>query len=218
MSQDDSWYRSTGWSKKDQDLFYEKIGRSRSNYHRQQYARIKAYSLIETQKPEKIKAAIELLQKSIEEWQCEFPSELDNTYAALGDAYRSLGDYTQASSNYESSITWRTNNIHRGYWDYAEMVITQEDTDKYNLALEIVNKLAKDEALLLLETDKFIYHATRAIVFNYQDGANKARIEALDALATVNAKKSLFRYHPDVGLVDAKKYKKLIRKLKVIAN
>lgn len=214
MAQDDSWYSSPNWTDADQKLFYEKLSRSRGDYYKQQYARVKAMSLIKTNKPSKLRAAIELLDISMREW-CTRELELNEARATIGRAYRQLGDLDKAVSAYEASITWHhTNSRHLGYWEYPEMIISLGITNKYPRALEIIHKLADDDSQLSLEIHKFIYHAVRAIVFAHQNNSILAYSEAMLAISIANVKRSIFRYHPTVGLVDTKKYKPLIKKLK----
>jgi len=39
----DEWFRSEKWGKKDQELFELKLSKSRGNFHKAQYMKIKAY-------------------------------------------------------------------------------------------------------------------------------------------------------------------------------
>lgn len=217
MASDDNWYRSSDWSKAAQDLFYEKLSRSRGNYYRQQYARIKALSLIGTKKDNLLHAAVMLLLRSIEEW-CEYQTEYDEAYATLGEAYRLLGDIPSAIVAYEKSISWNLSLVHRGYWDYPEMIVSEGLEDRYDRALAIVSRLHKADDDLMMETDKFIYHAVRAVVFKHQGKDHAASEDARKALILTSVGKSMFRYHPEVGLVDKHKYMQLIKKLEPIAS
>jgi tetratricopeptide (TPR) repeat protein len=218
MTQDDHWYRSADWNDSDRRLFYEKIARSRSNFHKQQYARIKAYSLIDTGSTVTLHAAESLLRQSLQEWQCEFPAELSHTYAALGDVYNGLKNYTKAAEMYEKSITWDGNTIHPGYWSYPELIVTAGLTHKFDRAFEIMNTLHEQEGEFLLDCEKFIYHGVRAIVLQSRHQIREAREDARIALSRQGNKTSLFRFHAEIGAVDIHRHKPLIALLKTVAK
>ncbi len=192
-------------------MFGEKISRARGNDSRAQYARLKAYALIDSNDRTKINAAVDLLQKSLTEWPSEFEQHSGETYAALGDAYRSLKKYELAATAYEKALTWG-NVRHTAYWDYPEMIVTEGFTDLYSRALQIVNRL-NAERDFVMEFQRFNYHAVRAVVLYEQGEANDSRREAEAALSAVKVKKSVFSRHPKVGLVPAHRYAKLIGRL-----
>ena len=208
----DDWFRGAGWTREAQDVFNAKIARVRGDTRRQQYARIKALALIESGDAGKIHAAIELLRKSLHEWPPEYTFETDATYAALGDAHAAVKEYDAASQAYERSLTWDMRSTHTGYWRYPLMIITAKLAAQYDKALSIVEKYAAARPLVF-ETEKFIYHAVRAVAFQHRGEAAMAHAEAANALACAQASRSKFAHHPKTGLVDATKYASLIARL-----
>lgn len=214
MTNKDDWFRSQGWTQADQDIFNEKIARARSNSRKQQYARIKAFALIDSKESAKLQAAVELLQRALQEWPDD-PLWDSESYAALGDAFCGLGDYDAASQAYETSITWDPRVHHLGYWHYPQMIVEQALTDKYDQAIATVDKYVTNNDLVF-QTQKFIYHAVRAIVLESRNQHTEAKTEAAAALECVSVDRSGFSRHPDVGLVDNNKYTKLIERLESI--
>ena len=57
------WYRRTTWSQTDREAFHARLKRSRSEEGKAQYLRIQALHLQETGDPERIAAAVELLDE-----------------------------------------------------------------------------------------------------------------------------------------------------------
>ena len=64
---DSSWYSSANWNKEDQDLYYQKIAKSRNK--KAFYSRIKALSLNRTKDPIKVEAAKRILIDALEEFK-----------------------------------------------------------------------------------------------------------------------------------------------------
>ncbi|MEM6821916.1 MAG: hypothetical protein AAF558_08265 [Verrucomicrobiota bacterium] len=69
----DDWFRSSTWTKDDEELFYKKLSRQRSSSQKSQSLRIKAYHLIDTY-PD---VADQLLDTLIN----DYPSEFDMAMA-----------------------------------------------------------------------------------------------------------------------------------------
>ena len=72
----EDWYRLTSWSESDQEAFFARLNRSRTLYHKSQYARIQAGHLKEAGY---VKESLELLQRLYEEWPHE--SQLPSAYS-----------------------------------------------------------------------------------------------------------------------------------------
>src|SRR6185436_3953799 len=104
MAAHDDWYRSPGWSQKDQDNFFDHMSRARGNDSKSQYAKIKALSLIESNYKQRVVAAIELLNRSLQEWPSQFQAEKEAHYDALAEAHRRLGNFDDAAAYYEKTI------------------------------------------------------------------------------------------------------------------
>lgn len=214
MTHKDEWFRSAGWSQADQDLFNEKIARAQGNARRQQYARIKALALIETKDLAKNQAAVDLLQRALREWPDD-PLWESGTHALLGDAFCVLKKYEAASGAYNTSITWDKRFYHQGYWNYPLMVIEEQFSGQYDQALSIVDRYVAENDLVF-PSQKFIYRAVRAIVFEAQGEHAEAKDEATEALVHAATDSSAFTNHPTTGLVDTKKNAALIERLQSI--
>lgn len=215
MSSSDHWFQSPDWDAHAQELFYEKIKRARGNTSKSQYQKIKALHLIHAGDVEKIDAAIELLKHSLKEFPSEFEMDTDATNEALGDAYRLKGDFRSAVTHYEEALTW-SNSRGSAYWEYPEMIVTQKLTDLYDHALAIVSRNAKEDDLLL-QYHIFVYHGVRACVFETRNHIEESKKEAKLALEAGDVKTSVFRHHPDIGLID-KRTHPLINDLERMAN
>jgi tetratricopeptide (TPR) repeat protein len=102
MSRDQSWYRRTSWTAADQAQFEERIRRSRGPDSKAQYMRIQADTLRQTAKPELLRAALELLQRSFR----EFPGAMDCALAfeCAGQCCEQLGDHERAIDFYQRAL------------------------------------------------------------------------------------------------------------------
>ena len=109
----DDWYRHTKWSKAVQAEFRERLGRSRSSFHKAQYLRIQAVYLARAGHH---KPAIQLLDEVFRDYPEQ--SELAQSHLQKAESLVALGDITQAADEYRASLEAerRSASIKTGCW------------------------------------------------------------------------------------------------------
>lgn len=200
----DQWFRNNKWDRKEQKLFFEKLSKVRSNFHKAQYLRIKASFIFETKKKKLVLASIDLLNLLLE----KFPvtSELAMCYYQLAESYAFLNEHEKAFIYFEKCLEQEKTfpNVKTpAALSYAEYIVKNNFHDQYNRALEVLNIALKNK--FIFPNQFFLYHGLRAIIL--KDTAEQKR-----ALSYAVKKQSGFSHHPLIGLVDSKHW--LIKKLK----
>ncbi len=209
------WYRNTTWSSGDQEAFFSRLKRSRSDYNKAQYLRIQALYLQETGKPELITAALALIDKLTTE--CPDPSQLASAYcikarchiafeqldAAL-DAYRAA---IQAEKDYPHAVTGAT-------FEYCWLVLRNRIADRYN---ELKSILDNYGTLPPLPVYHFMFNTATALLNDNLGNLEIAQGAAKKALQAVGATESGVKYHQDFGLV-GKQDERLMKKLWELAS
>jgi tetratricopeptide (TPR) repeat protein len=146
------WYRRKTWNKTDEEEFFAKLGRSRTD-GRAQYLKIQAIELIYTKDKELLKVAETLLNKIL----TDYPDDNLNRGSvlhALGDIYKERGDYTKAIHYYKQALDFEIifpNVITQAYLDYAELIVKTQDTSKYSELENIL--LERQPGLIFPQSD-----------------------------------------------------------------
>jgi hypothetical protein len=100
MSEKD-WFRKESWSSEDKEDFFYHLNRSRK-HNRDQYLRIKAYSLQKTKKVINLQGAVDLLTKL----EKEYPNstELSTAFCQKAECYELLGNKSEAIKAFRASF------------------------------------------------------------------------------------------------------------------
>ncbi|MGI8543088.1 MAG: hypothetical protein ACR2MD_06355 [Aridibacter sp.] len=101
MNKED-WYRRTTWTESDQKAFFERLDRSRTNFHKAQYLRIQASYLQSVGKKEMALYSLELLDFMLK----RFPekSELACTYLQKAECLIILDKIEQAIDEMRNAL------------------------------------------------------------------------------------------------------------------
>ena len=205
MSNED-WYRNEIWNSEIEAQFIAKLKRAR---RKEQYLRIQASTLAD-KIPE---IALELLKQYF-----ELKDNFDHAqaYCDRATAYIALGKLEEAVDSFRSALKRESefpNLLTEAYIEFPMMVAQNK---MVNFISEANAILDQNQHRLMFPVDYFRWHAAKAI-FEAELGNNdEAAIQAGLALDIAKIKKSGFKYHQHLGIVDAK-YRDIIYKLKEIS-
>ena len=211
MSSED-WYRRKSWSANDKQAFMDRLGRSRSNYHKSQYLRIQAYELVNHIKKPLYNEALDLLELLISQYSDK--SQLAETFIQRAECYLSLNQYILALQAVEKALESQRNypNIHtRAYQLFAEIILKLKLIPRYSEALMVIDEFAYHESFPVE-----IYKTARARALIY-DGIGKtelAKLFANQALEAQRMSESPFKYQKKLGLVhtpDSRMHQRLLQ-------
>jgi tetratricopeptide (TPR) repeat protein len=193
------WFRRTTWTPDDQVAFFQRLGRSRTPFHKAQYLRIQAQHLAEVGTAPLIEAALSLLDRLLTE--VPEPSQLASAHEQRARCLADLGRHRDAFEALEASLVAERaypNLRTAAYLDFGELAIGLQRTDLYDRAGALLDEFGGSELL----PDSIYRHAViRAFVAaNKGDGA-AAREHARQAIAAAARTESPFRYHRKLGLV-----------------
>lgn len=194
MGDSDEWIRNSRWDEQEQKLFFEKLGRAR--FQKPYYIRQKANALAASATPEKIDAAIELLERAIREYP--------ESYEKINDQ-RNLADWHA-----------RRNRLDRAADHYRRAMDPQKPASvAVEFLLLILRRLPelKPEARRILEDlkdqfmhgfirERFVLHAVRAVLRHEDGDFARARVDAEAALRLSERTQSGLADYPTLGLVE----------------
>jgi len=193
------WYRRTTWSREDQEAFHQRLRRSRTSFHKAQYARIQAAYLETTGVPQLIKAALGLLDLVLAEWP--EPSQLACLFHQKATCCRRLGDVDAAVKSFRKAL--ETEERYRGYQtrariDFVWLIATNKLESLYSEALSLWES---PPDAWYLPIDQFQRCGAMALILEAQGQRTEAAHYAQYALEAASQQESGLRYHKDLGLV-----------------
>jgi tetratricopeptide (TPR) repeat protein len=206
------WYRRETWTEKDQQEFFERLGRSRTTYNKAQYLRIQAYHL----KDKYPEVSNQLLDKLIE----EYPEKHELASAYLQKAMLMIGfgrndeaiDYFQKSIQQEREYQGVKTTA---YLEYGKFVAV--NNLKYYFE-EILGLIEEFGGMELFPSQIYAILGIRAIIYNQQGHKKIAKQFAEKALECSCLKHSGLPRHPNAGLVEVDKNIAFHKMLKMIVR
>lgn len=204
MSKED-WYRNTEWNDEIAEAYYAKLKRARS---KDQYLRIQACYLTSSY-PE---VALELLEKF---FTLKEPFDYAQAYCDKASAYIALGSVEEAIKAYQSALEQESTGkgvLTEAYIEMPMLIAERELKEYYGYGIDL---LKNNVERLTFPVDHFRFHAAMAIFENGLGNTEEASKQAGMALDAAQIKKSGFRFHQKLGLVD-EKYADIVGKLKKI--
>lgn len=214
MGKADDWFRNNRWDAAEEAAFFGRLLRSKSSYHRAQYARIKASGLEDSADPVRVRAAIALLTRVLKEWPSD--SEIACCHWQLARCHLKLGDIDSALDHFQRCIRREDEypNSLTGAWsDFADLVVSRRLRKYYK---QILALLKDHEDRLLFPVDAFILHGCRALIAWESNSKVDAQREAEKALEQAGRLHSGLARHPEVGLVRG--HVPLIERLQAIVD
>jgi tetratricopeptide (TPR) repeat protein len=210
----DDWFRRKTWTPNDREVFFARLRRSRSAFHKAQYARIQAYELLATRTPEAYSAALELLDLILADWPED--AQLASVYHHRAECFAGLGDLPHAVDAFRQVFrTQRTRKreLTMAHLDFGWLVATTPLPDFYDEALGLLSEFTHND----FPVDQYRASAIHALIFDARGQPEQARRYANFALQSAAARHSGFRYHAKLGLVKSPD-EKVYGRLRILAG
>lgn len=211
----DDWFRNEKWDEKEKERFFERLNRSRGDFHKAQYARIKAYNLLQTKKKKLVLDGIELCELVVEKWPIR--TELASCFLQLAEAYAFLGKNEKAVHYFEKCLEHEKTfpNVQTSVvTSFPEFIVQNKLTEHYNKALQVLGFGRVRTGGYTWPYQFFLFHGLQALIHSYRNENEKAGNEKRSAMEYAKQKQSGFRYHKELGLIPRSHW--LINKLKKI--
>jgi hypothetical protein len=195
----DEWFRRSTWSEDVERAFLARLHRSKTTFHKAQYARIQAGHLESTRDPVLIRAALRLLDMVLEQWPD--PTQVAAAHCQRVTCHLELGDPSAAVSSWRDAI--RAERRFPGVRTQAAvelgwLVATRALAEHYDAALSL--KVTREAQAFPIS--RFKVQGARALICAELGDTDGARRHAQAALQAAETRDSGFRYHPHIGLVD----------------
>src|SRR3546814_13652730 len=98
----DDWFRRHSWTEADQADFFARLGRSRTPFHKAQYARIQAYELRQAGGARYAREALGLLDTIIASWMAY--AQCASVHHQRAECLRDLGRDAEAIQAYRETF------------------------------------------------------------------------------------------------------------------
>jgi len=169
----DDWYRRTTWNSTEEEAFFNRLKRSRSQYNKAQYLRIQA-GYLEGKYPEEALKLLDILIEELPE-----PSELAQAFlqkahcliafSRFDEAIKSFRKVLEQESNYPKALT-------QGYLDFPTFVVAHDLKEYFQEGKKI---LLANKSRLLFPNDRYRYHTALAIIEWENGNTDDAKSQAL---------------------------------------
>jgi hypothetical protein len=194
------WFRRTEWTHDIELDFFTRLRRAKPT-NRPQYLRIQAVHLEKTGRPDRLRAALRLLDQLL----ADYPDSMETAAAhwCRARCLDTLGDVNGAVAALRASLAAeraRPNVRTDAYLELGMLALRHQRLDLHDEAFAALAEFGGSE---LLPRQKYEAAAIRAIVLEARGARTEARTSALLALDAARQKTTGLRYHPDIGLVAA---------------
>jgi tetratricopeptide (TPR) repeat protein len=199
MSRDD-WFRRHTWSDSDRTEFFARLAKSRSKFHKAQYARIQAYELHHGGGKQYAHPALELLDLILERWKAD--AQLAAVYHQKAECFRDLGDaagalaaFRQAFAEQRRMPRYLTN----AHLDFAWWVAVSEKRELFDEAFGVLEEFTRDG--IVFPAALYQAEGARALMLEILGDPEQAAKHARNAMEAAAQQHTGLRYHRTVGLV-----------------
>ena len=203
----DEWFRNTSWNELVASAFESKLKRSRD---KSQYLCLQAYHLAGTHPS----VALDLLDRYFSLGKESFHAAAHLNRAT---AYLALGDTEAAIQSYEQAVKHELSHpghITSARLDLPYLIAVENLLQHFDRALVVLDIAG---ANLVFPVQRFMFHASKAIILAHRKSFDAARVEARLALEAASLDQSGFRRHPKLGLV-SDKHAKALSKLRGLCD
>jgi tetratricopeptide (TPR) repeat protein len=204
------WYLGDNWDRDAQDLFEQRLKKSKGSHNKAQYLRIKGSSLLKSNDPLKRTEGCKLMNRVINEYAKEY-THVMFAYEQLGDYYFNEKKYKDAEFNYRQSVSFYKENGRSGTSGIgdiklAETIIKTEQFDKLTEMYQLlVEEFKKNDGSLTLNDDLFRYYSVLAKITIKLKRNNEAKEYAKKALQLAVTKEPQIERYPELGIVKTTK-------------
>lgn len=197
----EDWYRRTSWSSDDQQAFFERLNRSRSDHTKSQYLRIQALSLQDTGKRAHLAAAIELLDQMFSE--CPQRHELASAHMQKGQCLLALGFVDDGLEELRKSLAAmraHPNVRCMTHLEFGWAVVQHKRRDLIDETHDVLEEF-RSESDFLFPVHTYRYFGVVAIIADWLGDSEHAARFAFRAMEAADRDHSGFSRHPRFGLV-----------------
>lgn len=204
------WFRGPEWDKETQELFEDKLKKSRGAYNKSQYILIKGGYLLRSKDIIKESVGCRLMERLINEYPKEI-SHVMSAYEQMGDYYFSKCEYEKAESNYRRSISYYKSNDRSGSSGIgdiklAETIINAGKSDVYlELYKLLTDQFRQTKGQLILNDELFRYYSALAKICIALEKREEAKEYAQKALRLAEIKEPQLDNYPQMGIIKVSK-------------
>ncbi len=215
------WFRKTSWSPEDEQDFYYRLKRARTDSTKAQYLRIQAYHLVHDARPPLPSSALRLLNHLINEFPDSF--QIAQALKQKAACMEMLSQKDEVILTFRQAIAHELAfpNVKTGVTvDFPFYIVEKGLTELYDEAWDILDR---DKLAIVpngtspFPITRFRFNTAAALILNHKKKPSLAREHALKALEDASTRHSDFNRHKDLGLVTDIP-DQLLRKLKVLAS
>ncbi|MFA6571890.1 MAG: signal peptidase I [Bacteroidota bacterium] len=206
MTKNNDWYRLPAWSKKDQELFENKLNTTRSRLQKAHSLRIKALVLLDSNDPTSHDAGRVLLKRIISDYPDQ-KGEVVYAYEGIGVSLQKDGNYKEAEEFYRKCISFYKEKLGNTGWTInshlylAEVIVQTEQKDNYTEAEHLLDEWKKRHQSMF-NSEIYRYCVLRARLATKLNKKTDAITYARNALSAAEAgKHPQFSRHPTEGVV-----------------
>ncbi|MCH8053018.1 MAG: hypothetical protein IH895_03075, partial [Planctomycetes bacterium] len=145
---DNDWYRQKRWGEGQRNSFFERLGRSRTDFNKAQYCRIQALHLQETGKTDALRGAVELLNRILEQYPDEC-TQLASVYLQKAQCCEDVGRAEEAIENFRYCIDYQRQFPHcitNAALEFGVFVLRHEFSDLHEEVLSVLDEFPCDSA------------------------------------------------------------------------
>jgi tetratricopeptide (TPR) repeat protein len=199
------WYTRSTWTDQDADAFWARLRRVRDWRNAAQYIRVQAKTLEEH---ELVDEAAALLERILADYPGNF--DLPEVHHQLARCRERRGRIDEAVTHLRSALALEAANPSyqtRAWLTFGRLIVEHRLRSLYPEFLAVADAKADNAdgllRYLIFPVDRYLFSSTLAIIARDTGDQARARDQAKLALAAADRRDSGFRYHPDLGLVDA---------------
>ena len=197
----DDWYRRHTWTASDQAAFFARLDRSRSGFHKAQYARIQAFELQRAGGARYAADALRLLDLIVERWMED--AQRASVHHQRAECLRDLGRDEEAITAYRETFSEQRRQpsyLTDAHLDFAFWIAASGKDGQFDEALSVLKEFTSNDGISF-PMSIYLAEGARALIHNARGKRGVAADHARTALNAAERMDSGLRYHPKVGLV-----------------
>ena len=196
------WFRKITWADSDREDYFAHLKRSRKS-SRDQYLKIQAYYLYETNRLKEISAALELTNLALrEDPKRIFLAELLEQKAKC---LNKLGDVKEAEENFLLALQAmrEVQNVKPNVpFSFGTFVIEHRISRLYKEVLLILDEFIDSKHGIVFPITEYYFYGIKAIILNREGYFKESTPFAQQAITASHKQHSGLSRHPKVGLVN----------------
>ncbi len=194
----EQWYRRTTWTEQDRSEFFQRLFRSRGQFHKAQYLRIQAFYLVQAGE---VCPAMELLKRLFDEFAEK--SQMPHAHLQMAECHLALNNFDDALDEYRASLAaeLKCPGIRTNVWlAFPWLVVVRTMRHLYPEARQFLDWGKSHLATFPIE--QFQLAAIQSFMAADEGQLEAAGQFARIALEAAGRSHSGYRYHAKLGLVE----------------